>query len=166
MCAKKVGRSSAFIRIRKDDKASHFFWGLTDESSSVTQCNADCSHIGTLLALAGVAADDAETLGRYVEIIRSRDPMSCSYPGASKKFQEMMDNLARCAHNRLVTSNWLFGYRPIGQNKGEVSPIEAARQKLTRYMAPWEECDSVTRLLAYTVVDTSFIIAAGNAGKE
>lgn len=115
--------------------------------------------IGTLLKLAGTDASDRESLERFVELSASRDPESTIYKDADATTQKLMDNLARSAYERTVTSHWLMGYREADQKTVADNPMDSARQKLTPYVKPWETTTEEFRILAYTLVDTSFYIA-------
>ncbi|MCQ2141900.1 MAG: hypothetical protein MJY83_06090 [Bacteroidales bacterium] len=132
---------------------------LDELTRRIMQCHADSLHIGTVLALAGISLDDKEAVGRFVEIVRSREADSMKYAAATPEQQALMNNLARSTQARLYASHWLLGYRFATPDVISANPMDAARQKLTDCMRPWEECTTEDKLLAYTVVDTSFIIA-------
>lgn len=136
---------------------------IEELSRRIFQCHSDSLHIGTILALAGISIEEKESIAGFVELVRSREAGSMKYAAATPEQQKLMDNLARSAQARLFASHWLLGYRSATSDVVSANPVDAARQKLTDYMKPWEECTTEDKLLAYTVVDTSFIIAGGSS---
>jgi len=129
-------------------------------SRQIIQCHSDTMFIGSLLKLSNIEKDNYKELTYYANIVRSREAGTTVYKAASKEQQAMFDNLARQSHARLVASHWLLGYRYADADSIKAHPVHAARQKYTNLLTTWEECPEDIKLLAYTVVDTSFIIAS------
>lgn len=136
---------------------------LEEITRRAVQCHLDTLHIGTILRLAGIDAADSEALSDFAAIVESRPGDSTSYAAATPEQQKLMDTLARTAHARVLASHWLMGYRPTDFETLEKNPVDAARQRLSPYMKPWEETSQEIRLQAYTVVDTSILIALQQA---
>lgn len=136
---------------------------LEEISRRAVQCHVDTLHMWTLLHLAGIDAKNSEELSALASIVKSRPVDSTKYAEATPAQQKLLDMLARTAHARMFASHWLLGYRPTDFETLEKDPIDAARQRLTPYMKPWGEASSEIILQAYTVVDTSILIALQRA---
>ena len=137
---------------------------IDEMTRKAMQCYSSSLFVGTLLSLAGVDPSDKEMLRHFVDLGASRGNRSFRYVAATEAEQKLMDNLALAAHERLVSSHWLLGYREMPATVGYGDPAENARQKYSEYAIPWDRCSRDIQLLAYTVVDTSFIVALENLG--
>lgn len=127
-------------------------------NKKIEQCFSESLHIGTLLALAGIRPDDKAAIDRMCRICAGRRSDSTEYPDASPSQQALLDNLAHTAFRRLVSLHALSGYKT--KPDGITDPVEIARLHYSSLVTTWAEASPKARLMAYDIVDTSFIIAS------
>lgn len=120
---------------------------IKDIQRKIYQNRTNTYHKYTKLILLGIDDSNSDVYRRYISLVPSRSFGKVTYKDADSNEQTRLLNVAKCEHERWVTSHKILGYTFAQENC-----LQTMRMK---YMTEWDNLSEEIQSYDSNIVDTS-----------